>query len=439
MKQSARRATADRPDGDRFLVLRNLVFSGAHQASTYVLGLLTIPYLIRALGPAGYGGLAFSLVLNAYGWLIVDWGFSNGGTREVAANRDDPEKLRTIFWSVMSAKSVLAVGTAVALSIFALATPSPGPEVTLAPLLLNLVGGVLSVDWFVRGFEKMGWYAATTIAGRAATLLLLFLLVHRPEDLWIAAILNAVGGIVGSLAGLTVVRRLAPLGRPRLNVRTALAKVAENRHYFLINSNALIYSSAAPIVLNLMAGTVAVGFYAAGDKLMRVAASTMAPVGSVMYPRTVSLLQTDRRAAARSAGRSLLLQAPIAVSMTLVLFFGADLLTRKIMGPQMMPAADIVRWLSLMPIIFATSRVLTSQMLYPLGFARETSQVIYATSPLYVIALIVFGKFLGAQGGAIAFVLTEGLQMFLFLILAWRKERTYLLDACNWSNLFARS
>jgi O-antigen/teichoic acid export membrane protein len=104
----------------------------------------------------------------------------------------------------------------------------------------------------------------------------------------------------------------------------------------------------------------------------------------------------------------------------------------------MTPAAEILRWLSPFPLVYMLSRVLTSQMLYPLGLARETSQIIYATSPLYLVGLFALGKTSGALGGACALFLTEAVQVLLFLILAWRKERTYLLDACRGLNLLAR-
>jgi O-antigen/teichoic acid export membrane protein len=409
------------------------------QASTYVLGFLTVPYLTRTLGPLDYGALAFSISLNAYGWMIVDWGFSTGGTREIASNRGNDERLRTVFWSVMSAKGVLAIATALALSLFVFANRSPGPNITLLPLLINLLGGMLSVDWFVQGFEKMGWYAATTIGGRSATFLLMFLLVHRPQDVWIAAILQAFGGIVGSVAGLTMVRRLLPLGRPTLSARVALAKIAENRHYFLIGGNALLYTSAAPLALNLVAGTAAVGFYATADKIMRVALTLMNPAATVMYPRTVNLMRTDRRAAARSAGQSFLLQTPIVLGLCFVMYFGADLLTRKLMGAGMAPAASILRWLALTPLVSLFSRVLTSQMLYPLGRAREAARAIYATTPVYLVALFGLGWTRGPVGAAMAFTLTEALQAFLFLAIMWWRERTYLLDARTGLNPLAWS
>jgi PST family polysaccharide transporter len=434
MNLSALRARADRNSGDRFLILRNLIFNGALQASTYVLGFVTVPYLTRTLGPADYGALAFTISLNAYGWMLVDWGFSTGATREVAAHRQDPEKLRSVFWNVLSAKLILALVSAVALTAFTLWNRSPGPAVTLAPVLINLVGVLLSMDWFVQGFEKMGWYAATTIGGRTATFALLLFLVHRPQDVWIAAILQAMTGLFGSIAGLMVVRRLLKLGPPHVSLKAGLAKIRNNRHYFLINGNALLYSSAAPIALNLLAGTAAVGFYAAADKLMRVAFTVMTPAATVMYPRTVSLMSTDRRAAARTAGRAFLLQLPIAVGLGAGMFFGADLLTRGLLGTGMAPAAVVLRWLAATPVISLFNRVLTSQMLYPLGYAAEAARAVYLSTPLYLVSLAGLGWAMGPAGAAIAFTLTEASQVGLFAYAVWRKDRAYLLDACTGLN-----
>jgi PST family polysaccharide transporter len=419
---------------NRFLIFWNLVFSGGLQASTYILALVTVPYLTHVLGPVGFGALAFSTSLNAYAWLVVDWGFSAGGTRDVAGHMGNDEKVRSVFWSVMSAKILLAAGAAAVLTGFTLLTKSPGASITLLPVLIALMGAFLSVDWFVQGYEKMGWYATTTISGRLATTALTLLLIHKPSDVWLAAALQALGSVVGSIGGLLVAKRLLPLGRPKISLRAGFQKIGENRHYFLVGSNALLYVSAAPLVLNMTSGTEAVGYFAGADKIMRVAFSIMAPAGTVMFPRTVSLMRDNPRGAAHGAGRSFLIQMPVAIALGLIMFFGAKLLTAGLMGHRMASAAPILQWLSVTPIISVFTRVLTTQMLYPLGRARETARAVYITTPLYLTALIGLSLVIGPLGAAIAFTVTEGVQAMLFLHVLWSKDRQHLLHALGGLN-----
>lgn len=410
----------------RSILLWNFAFGACLQLSTYVLGFLTVPYLTRVLEPDGYGALAFTIGLNIYAWIAIDWGFSTGATRDVASNLHDPGALRMIFWQVMSAKIILSVVVGAGLIAFLLLTPSPGPGITIIPALINIGGILLSVDWFVQGHEKIGWYAATTIGGRTTTVILMFLLVRGHDDVWIAAILQALSGLLGSLAGLVVAQRLVPLGRPQISLSGGWDKIRENRHYFLIGSNALIYVSAVPVILNACAGTAAVGFFAAADKVMRVGFSVMTPAATVMFPRTVRMLAEDKAAAAHAAGRSLLIQLVISSVLAAMMFFGADILSRDLMGAKMAPAAVVIQWLSPALVISAFNRVLSSQVLMPLGWAKETATALNQTIPVYIVLLAGLSYALGPSGAAIAFVVVELLTVVLYIRLVWRIDRGYL-------------
>lgn len=408
---------------------RNLVSTTVFQASGYILALINVPYLTRTLGVADYGVLAFVVSINAYLFLIVDWGFSLGATRDVARARGNAETLRAIFWKTMTAKAMLALVATVLLFTLLTLHRVPSPIYLLLPGLLNIVGAAFTVDWFMQGLERMGIFTLYSIAGRSLVVLLTFLLVHGPADTWIACSLQGFGGLTAGLAGFIIARRVLKLGRVQLPVRGALDQIWHYRHYFLTQSSWIAYSAAAPLVLALVAGSSAVGLFAGADRITRIALMMTLPVSMVMYPRVNALMAQSREAAARVAGPFLGFQILLALLLGAVFFFGADIIAAVVLGPGFHQSADVLRWLSVLPLLTGVVGTLSRQFLIPLGWSRAVSRITMAYTAVYLM-LLTGGCFaFGAVGAAMALIATEFMLAVTFSVYLLRRERSFTIAA----------
>lgn len=63
----------------------------------FLIPLITLPYLVRTIGLEKFGLINFALALGLYFGAVVQYGFGVTATREIARNRDDPEKLSQIY------------------------------------------------------------------------------------------------------------------------------------------------------------------------------------------------------------------------------------------------------------------------------------------------------------------------------------------------------
>src|SRR5438067_13040190 len=83
--------------------------------------LMSVPYLARILGPAGWGRVAFALAFGELLVMVIEFGFNLSATREVARHRGRARSCREIAAGVLGAQAVLSTAAiAVALALMPL-------------------------------------------------------------------------------------------------------------------------------------------------------------------------------------------------------------------------------------------------------------------------------------------------------------------------------
>ncbi|EFB5894022.1 O173 family O-antigen flippase, partial [Escherichia coli] len=92
-------------------VLLNIFSLLSIQGVGYILPLITLPYLVRILGPNNYGVYGYSLAIIQYSILIIDFGFNLTVTKKISLNRDDKLIVSSVFWNVMACKLLLCIFT----------------------------------------------------------------------------------------------------------------------------------------------------------------------------------------------------------------------------------------------------------------------------------------------------------------------------------------
>lgn len=87
-------------------IVRNAASLYAIRFADYIIPLIMVPYLVRVLGPAGYGAVGFGQGLVNYITLSVDYGFDWSATRRISVERANPSMVNWIAlpqrlaWSV---------------------------------------------------------------------------------------------------------------------------------------------------------------------------------------------------------------------------------------------------------------------------------------------------------------------------------------------------
>ena len=387
---------------------RNLVSMYVWQGVNYAVPLITLPYLARVLEPQTFGVMGFAAATVAYASLVVDWGFSLSATHKVAVERDNPAALARIAWNTFAAKAMLALASFGVLLALIAAVPMLREH---AGLLLvtatGLVGNVMAADWFLQGVERMDRLAAASLVGRFVPIPFIFLLVHSPADVGIAALLQALGGIATGLLSFRLAWRTGLIRGVPLSAREAIAAIRGGATLFLSVASMSLYSNLNTLLVFAIAGPMEGGLFVGADKLRRAAQALIGPISLVMYPRIANTVSRSSAAGIVLIRRLLLVQGGFALALAIATWITAPLVVRILLGPDFVAATDVLRAFAPALFLVGINNVLGIQTMLPFGFRREFLISILVPGALGLLYMPVLAWQYGAVGVAAALSTTE--------------------------------
>jgi O-antigen/teichoic acid export membrane protein len=390
-------------------VVRNIVYLFLVQAATLLVPLVTLPWVLRALQPAAFGKFAFYQSIAQYFVIVVEFGFYLTATRRIAEIGSDIQARTSYFWTVQSAKAIIAVLTAILAAAAWLIFPLPEKD---APLffasLVTIIGTVLTPMWLFAGIERMGLISISVIAARLAMIAPTLLYVRTPNDVWLAAIINSSGNILAGLIAISLVSRnrlISNWYKPKL--QEIIEAYRDAWHLFLSNSATSLYAAANPVLLSAVNSTLQVGLFSAADRIRQISLGPISPLSSALYPYISRAMSDNRENALSLARRLLLMFGSLMGIVTLAMFLSAPLLVKIIMGPGYESAIPVLRIMALVPFLVGLNTCLGMLIMLPLGMMRQYSCLLLGCGFANLGLLALLGGWFGAIGAACALVFTE--------------------------------
>lgn len=388
----------------------------AHLAN-YLLPLVTVPYLARVLGPAGWGRLAMALALGIYITHMVEYGFHLSATREVARSRGDRARLADLAAGVLGARALLAVLILPIPLMLAARLPVLGehPGLLWGAYLWGVAQGS-SFGWYLVGMERMRQAALLDTGTRALATAGIFILVRAPEDAALVLLLQAAAGFLAFCGGWFMIRREAPIRWPAWQATQDALRMGWSM--FVFRASAGLYTAGNAFILGLFAPPQVVGYYAGAEKIGRAIIGLLGPAGQALYPRVSRLADHARTEALRMVRLGLAAMGLGGVLLGVAAFLGAPVLVRLLLGPGFEPAVAVLRVLALVPPLAAASNVLGIQWMLPLGLDRPFTRIVIGAGLLNLALAIWLAPSFGGRGMAWAVVAAEAFAavgMWLYL------------------------
>lgn len=409
------------------ILIHNTAALAGVQVANVILPLVTLPYLLRVLGPEQFGVFGFCQAVLVYAVVLTEYGFNLSATQRMACAQGNQPEINRIFWSVQAAKVLLALG---ALSLLTLTVCIVPQLWTVWPVMLAsspvVLGAVLFPQWLFQGLERMGYVSLCTIAARALSIPLIFWWVKTDQDTWLVALIQSSGTVVAGMLAWTLIwhGKLVAWHRPRFaDIRLTLK---DGWHIFISTAAISLYTTTNTVVLGFLTSHTAVGFFTAADKIRQASQNLFTPFSNAVYPRVSALMAQDTRSGLALIRKVLLIQGGLTLSISFGLWLLAPFAVHLVMGQQYEGAVSVLRVLAAVPFLIGLSNVFGIQTMLPLGLKRPFSRIVLVSGLINVVLLFLLVPLLQAEGAAAAVLLTEGF-VTLAMALVLRKAGIHLL------------
>ncbi len=391
----------------------------------HILPLITLPYLVRVLGPEKYGLIAFAQAFVQYFMGLTEYGFNFSATREISIHRQDIKKVSQIFSSVMLAKLLL-----MALSFFILINliffiPRFRPDWLLYIFSFGMVvGNVLFPAWFFQGVERMEFILFLNSLSRFLFTIAIFIFIRAKTDYAYIPLIASLSTIAVSILGLWI-------ARVRFNIRfwlpslaDAIGELKEGRHIFLSRASISLYTTTNTFILGLFTNNTVVGYFSAGEKIVRAIIRLFNPIFQAAYPYIAKLMAESKAIAIKKLRRLL----AIVCLMSFVIFIIFTLFSRNavelILGRNFMPSIIIVRILSPLIFIVPAACILANLVLLPLKLDKYVARICVSGGALNAGLLFLFLYILNlnGEGAALATLITEAVLIIATYIILRKQD-----------------
>jgi len=255
--------------------------------------IITYPYAIRTLGADGIGKVSFSNSVLTYFSLLAMLGVSTYGIREGSKIRNDKQSFNAFASELFTINVLSTVISYVLLIISVLVIHKFHQYVGLiAVQSISILLTTLGVDWINTVYEDFIFITIRSIIAHCITLVLLFALVHTPEDYYYYALLTIATNGITCVTNWIYCRKYA---RIRLTKNIDFKKHIKPLMYLFVNALTIsIYVNIDTTMLGWMKGDFSVGVYTVSVKIYTIMKNIMIAVYSVTLPRLATYIGENK-------------------------------------------------------------------------------------------------------------------------------------------------
>jgi O-antigen/teichoic acid export membrane protein len=385
---------------------RNLVFNLLYSISLVLFPLVTFPYASRILGPEGIGVANFAENLCRYFMLFASLGVPVYGIREISKVSRSylaRSKVFTEIFSIHLITSVCCVAVYLIIVLNFSKFQSHREIYYLGALYIFL--NSFTIEWFFNGLSEFKFIAVRAIAIRIIFIFGLFIFVKDSDDVFWFFFLNVLVLLINNVVNFIVWNKKAKLILFRLELRRHLKPLF---YIFLSNVAISLYMLIDTLILGIIKGDEAVGYYSLASKLNKVPITVITALGIVLVPQlTKAAHDKDMVKFKALIAKSTDFVVMFGVPAGLCLLVCSKALVILFSGEGFLPAETSVQIMTSVSLLIGLNNLYGMQVLTPLGKDKELLKAVSFGTVLSLALNFALIPVLADRGAAIANVLSE--------------------------------
>ena len=342
---------------------KNFLYNVLYQILLVILPLITAPYISRTLGATAVGVYSYTYSVAYYFLLIAMLGIGNHGNRSIAAVRDDRKKLNKTFSSIYSLQVITFSIAILAYAIYLILFVKDNRLIVLLQLIY-VTSGLFDIGWLFFGLEQFKLTVARNTLIKISTVVLMFVFVHKPSDLWKYTLIMSAGTLFSQAYLWLYVKKYVSF--KKCSVKEITSNIKPVLILFIPVLAYSIYKVMDKIMLGNMSSYDQVGFYNNAEKIINIPMGIITALGTVMLPRMSNIVANGDK---KRVDDYIRISAKLVTLLSSAIAFGlmgvSSVLAPVFFGDEFIACGEIIRLLSVTVFFIAWANVIRTQYLIP--------------------------------------------------------------------------
>lgn len=379
---------------------RNILYISLLQFSNYIIPFFIEPY-IRQTIQVEYAGLVDNALFISWFFIaIVNFGFDFSATRLASLERDNLDKLQSLYSTIFWSKGVLFVVS----MLFFFGVFTFYPRAQEYPLLYwsafaISIGHIFIPWWFFQGLEKMFVFSVGNFLIKLISVVLMLIVVREKEDFELYVVTIAASNVLIGIIFFfyAKLKFQFQLLRPKLN---NILKVCKESIFTFANEFAVLFVTHTGVVMAgiFIANDAVIGAYSTAYKLIIVLnAILLVPFQKSYFPHIVPFAQTDPLQFIRKLRKVQIYVLSFLAFVGVCLFFGADLVVTLLYGDTFVSSIAVLQVLALIPIFTGLANIYGWQGLLPARMDNKLFIITLTVGIINIFAHIILRDLLNEQ------------------------------------------
>lgn len=397
------------------------------QGFNTIIPLLTLPYITRILSTSSYG--EFSIALNWVGYfqVVVEYGFGLTGARRAATHKTK-EELDKVHSSIICARLVLLVICAIVFTFVIAATKVEQTQIVcMLILFLMVLAIVFQQNWFFQGIAEMKNITIINVISRTISVVLIFMLVKQPSDLYLYCFLYISNFLISSLFGCIVVWFKYKVKFLFPSFKSIKHEIVDGWPLFVSSAMTKIFGSIGITILGVISTKDAVGVYSAINKIPYVLTLLFAAIAQAIYPFMCNSFEVSFNNGLKNVRKYAIPVFSFFALGGLVIMVANNLIVRIAFGTEYAGSSTLLIPFVIWVLFGIINNFLGIQTLVASGHQKEYSTAFTISVMLMLGLMFILGKMFGAYGIAYASMISEmtlSAILFFFIRKVLGKEST---------------
>lgn len=269
-------------------IARNYIYNATLTIANLIVPFITTPYITRVLDPEGVGSVAFTASIVQYFVFLATLGVDLYGTRELAFVKEEPEKLRRMFWSIFFSKLLTSSISFLTFLIFVFFLCSKHTKLYLIQSM-QIINAAIDITFLYSGLEDFKRITLRGLIARFSGVVLLFILVRKPSDYYLYALISVTTILVGNV--------WMWMNLPSIVLRVVRPSFEELRRHlsgalrlFIPLAAIQVYVALDKTMVGVLSNESEVAYYDMSQRVVKMILGLVTAIGPVMIPRMSSLI-----------------------------------------------------------------------------------------------------------------------------------------------------